>query len=253
MKNNYTLKSFNTKIFNTRKELGVVAASDLEIIIADLLKEKESINMIFAAAPSQFDLLENICKSTTIDFSRINAFHMDEYIGIDSEAPQGFANFLKRELFSKVQFKSVHFIDCTATDANAECERYEKLLIENKPDIVCLGIGENGHIAFNDPDVADFNDDKLVKVVTLDDMCRQQQVNDGCFESIDKVPQLAMTLTIPALVNAKYHLCVVPAKTKAQAVYNTIHGEINTSCPSTILRLCSDMILYLDSDSSSLL
>ncbi|MEE1043435.1 MAG: 6-phosphogluconolactonase, partial [Clostridia bacterium] len=126
-----------------------------------------------------------------------------------------------------------------------------KLLKENPVDIVCMGIGENGHIAFNDPHVADFNDPKLVKYVELDEMCRNQQVNDGCFAKIDDVPKYAMTLTIPALVSAKYNFCIVPAPTKAQAVKNTVCGEISEKCPASILRRKDNAILYCDADSSA--
>ena len=173
---------------------------------------------------------------------------MDEYVSIDKTAPQGFAMFLKNALFNKVPFKTVNTLDSTA-DPDVEAERYSKLLKENPVDIVCMGIGENGHIAFNDPHVADFNDSKLVKKVDLDDVCRMQQVHDGCFATLDDVPKYALTLTVPALAAGKYQFCVVPAATKANAVKNTVYGEISEVCPATILRKLDNAILYCDSDS----
>jgi glucosamine-6-phosphate deaminase len=176
---------------------------------------------------------------------------MDEYIGLSSDAPQGFGNFLKNRFFDKLPFKSVNYIDSSATDSEKECERYAQLLRDKPTDIVCMGIGENGHIAFNDPHVALFNDEKLVKIVDLDQACRAQQVNDGCFANIDEVPTHAITLTIPALTNAPYIACVAPAKTKADAVYNTVYGEISEKCPASILRKHKNATLYTDSDSGS--
>lgn len=239
------------KTFETRDEMGKAAATDIAECIKKCLAEKDEINMIFAAAPSQNDVLHHLCMNKEIEWNRINAYHMDEYVGLSADAPQGFGNFLKEHIFGLVPFKSVNYIDCTATDVDAECERYSKLLKENPVDIVCMGIGENGHIAFNDPHVADFNDPKLVKYVELDEMCRNQQVNDGCFAKIDDVPKYAMTLTIPALVSAEYNFCIVPAPTKAQAVKRTVCDEISEECPASILRRKDNAILYCDADSSA--
>jgi len=239
------------KTFDTRDEMGKAAATDIAECIKKCLAKKDEINMIFAAAPSQNDVLHHLCMNKEIEWNRINAYHMDEYVGLSADAPQGFGNFLKEHIFGLVPFKSVNYIDCTATDVDAECARYSKLLTENPVDIVCMGIGENGHIAFNDPHVADFNDPKLVKYVELDEMCRNQQVNDGCFAKIDDVPKYAMTLTIPALVSAEYNFCIVPAPTKAQAVKRTVCDEISEECPASILRRKDNAILYCDADSSA--
>jgi len=237
------------KIYKTRAEMGISAAREASKVLKKMLLEKDEITIIFAAAPSQNEFLESISQDSGIDWERINALHMDEYIGLSKDAPQGFGNFLKRTIFDKIPLKSVHYLDGNAKDIEAECKRYSKLIEEMRPDVVFMGIGENGHIAFNDPPVADFRDDKLVKVVELDLMCRNQQVNDGCFQSLSDVPTHALTLTIPALMNAKYHFCVVPAKTKAQAVLNTINDEISEGCPASILRMYDNCVLYLDSDS----
>lgn len=240
-------------VYETRTLMGEAAAKDIKNKIKELLLKKAEINMIFAAAPSQNDVLKALVEDKDVEWNRINAYHMDEYIGLDKDAPQGFGNFLKAHIFGLVPFKSVHYIDITAKDPEKEAERYGKLLVENPADIVIMGIGENGHIAFNDPGVADFNDKKVVKPVKLDDICRRQQVNDGCFKSIDCVPTHAMTLTVPTLVKVPWLFCIVPAATKAKAVCETINGEICERCPASILRTRKNAILYLDENSSALL
>lgn len=242
------------KIMPNRTEMGEVAAADVHERILALLAQKEHINMVFGAAPSQNDVLASLTAYKDIDWSRINAFHMDEYIGLSGEwLKQSFGTYLDEHIFGLVPFRSINRIDPTAKDPDAECARYAKLLEENPVDIVCLGIGENGHIAFNDPWVADFNDPKAVKVVALDEKCRQQQVNDGCFPSIDLVPTKAITLTCPTMTKPPYLFCVVPAKTKANAVYHTLNDAISEDCPATILRRHACTTLYLDGDSSALL
>ena len=253
MKKEFQKDKLKVKIYDTRDEMGKASSCDVAEAIKGLLSEKDEINMIFAAAPSQNDMLYHLCERDDIEWERINAFHMDEYIGLNPDAPQCFSNFLKRYIFDLKPFKSVNLINPGAADAESEAKRYAELLKEHPVDIVCMGIGENGHIAFNDPHVADFNDKCAVKVVSLDEMCRNQQVNDGCFEKIDDVPKYALTLTIPTLVSAKYNFCVVPAKTKAVAVKNTVFGEISEECPATALRIKDNAVLYCDADSSSLI
>ena len=233
--------------------MGTAAAKELGEKIKKLLATKAEINMIFAAAPSQSEVLAALVADKSIEWNRVNAYHMDEYIGLDKDAPQGFGNFLKAHIFGLVPFKSVNYIDITATDPEAEAARYGKLLDENPTDIVVMGIGENGHIAFNDPPVADFNDKKTVKPVKLDEICRQQQVNDGCFESIDKVPTHALTLTVPTLTRAPYLFCIVPAATKAKAIYETLNGTIDEHCPASVLRTHDNAVLYIETESAKLL
>ena len=252
------MKSFEkdllkVNIYSSRDEMGAAAAGDVKAAILRALAEKETINMIFAAAPSQNEVLANLASDKEIPWGRVNAFHMDEYIGLDKDAPQGFGNFLRDHIFGIAPFKSVNYIRIDAPDADEECARYSKLLSENPVDIVVLGIGENGHIAFNDPPFAEFNDTKLVKSVKLDEVCRNQQVNDGCFAKIDDVPTHALTLTVPALMSGKELYCIVPAKTKAKAVYETVNGAITESCPASVLRTHKCATLYLDNDSSSML
>ena len=241
------------KIFETRGEMGASAAAEIKAKFAELLAKKSEINVIFAAAPSQNEVLASLVSDQEIEWNRIHAYHMDEYIGLPADAPQGFGNFLRAHLFDLVPFASVNCIDCSATDADREAERYGRMLDENRADIVVMGIGENGHIAFNDPPVADFSDPKTVKPVKLDEICRQQQVNDGCFAKIDDVPTHALTVTVPALTRADYLFCIVPAPTKAWAVRETLKGSIDKHCPASILRMHDNAVLYLDRDSAALL
>ena len=239
------------RIFETRAEMGNAAAADIQRKFCELLREKPYINVIFAAAPSQNEVLAALALDKEIDWSRIHAYHMDEYIGLPADAPQGFGNFLRAHIFDLVPFASVNLIDSSATDASLEAERYGRMLDEHLPDVVVMGIGENGHIAFNDPPVANFRDPKTVKAVRLDEICRNQQVNDGCFASIDEVPTHALTLTVPALTRAPYLFCIVPASSKAWAVKETLTGSIDEHCPASILRTHDNAILYLDRDSAA--
>ena len=239
-------------VYETRSEMGTSAAKDIKDCILSLLKTKDTLRMIFAA-PSQNEVLAALATDKEIPWNRICAFHMDEYVGLAADAPQGFGNFLKAHIFGLADFQSVQYIDITAPDAEKECDRYGALLNQAPIDIVVLGIGENGHIAFNDPPVADFEDKKAVKTVTLDEICRNQQVNDGCFAKIEDVPTTAITLTVPTLFAGNHLFCIVPAKTKAKAVYATLHNDINEACPATVLRRHERAILYLDNDSSALL
>lgn len=242
----------SVNIYDTRKNMGAAAAADIAACIKELLGRKSEIYMIFAAAPSQNEMLEALISDKEIEWNRVHALHMDEYVNLPSDAPQGFGNFLRRAIFDRVPFASVNLIG-TDADSEATCRRYDALLAANKVDIVCMGIGENGHIAFNDPHVADFNDPCRIKKVDLDQKCRQQQVNDGCFASLDQVPTHALTLTIPTLYNVANIFCVVPAATKAEAVRNTVSGPVAESCPASILRRHDKAILYTDADSAALL
>jgi glucosamine-6-phosphate deaminase len=236
-------------VFADRIQMGAAAARTTADIIRQLLTSQPVVNMIFAAAPSQNEFLAALSEQP-IEWSRINAFHMDEYIGLDEHSPQSFAFYLKEHLFDKIPFKSIHYLGGEAADLAAECRRYTDLLTKLPPDIVCMGIGENNHIAFNDPPVADFHDREMVKVVILDAECRQQQVNDGCFPSLVDVPERALTLTITALVKGRHIICVVPGERKAKAVYHTLHSPISEQYPSTILRQHRGVEMYLDKDSS---
>ena len=240
----------NVKIYSGRPELGSAAAEILTAKISELLKTKEYINIIFASAPSQNEFLAELLYKN-IEWNRINAFHMDEYIGLHPDASQGFGNFLKDRLFTKVNCREVNYLNGNATDPQDECKRYSDLLIKYPTDIVCLGIGENTHLAFNDPHVADFNDPLIVKVVDLDQDCRSQQVNDGCFATIDDVPTHALTITMPALFKSTFAYAIVPGKFKANAIFHTLNSDISELYPSTILRRHDHAVLFIDEDSAS--
>jgi len=233
-------------ITESREEMGRISGQDIASQIKILLQEKEEINIMFGAAPSQNEVLAELVRDTEIDWSRITGFHMDEYIGLSADAPQGFGNFLRERIFGKLPFHQVYYIDPTAEDPEKEAGRYEKILQEHPMDICVLGVGENGHVAFNDPAEARFDDERLVKIVHLDDKCRQQQVNDGCFATIDDVPKTALTVTIPGLLRAKAMFCVVPTSNKAAAIKTMLTNEISTACPASVLRTKDGSRLYLD-------
>ncbi|WP_295801091.1 6-phosphogluconolactonase [Mucilaginibacter sp.] len=245
------MENLKVQVFGDRKSLGLEAAQLVGNKIKKLLNNKDEINIIFAAAPSQNEFLEEFVKDDTIPWESINAFHMDEYLGLPDGALQTFGHFLTSRLFDKRPFKSVNLLNGAAQDFNEECVRYAKLLLKFPADIVCLGIGENTHIAFNDPGQADFNDRELVKVVQLDTACRQQQVNDKCFRQISDVPEFAITLTIPALTSAQFISCVVPGRLKATAVCHTLRQPVSAAYPSTILREKHGAVLLLDKDGFS--
>lgn len=237
-------------VYQTHEEMGQQAALEATQALRQVLAEKEECNVIFAAAPSQNSFLAALCEAD-VDWSRVNAFHMDEYIGLDEAAPQRFGNFLKEAIFAKVPFKSVSYIQGNAADIDGEIARYSALLKEHPVDIVFMGIGENGHIAFNDPHIAKFDDPCVMKAVELDERCRQQQVNDGCFAALDLVPRFALTLTVPTLFSASNIFCMVPHSTKAEAVMKTVKEEIRELLPASILRIHNNARLYLDKASAA--
>ena len=250
MNKEFVKDQLHVKIFGSRAEMGLGAASDAVEYLKNLMAEQEFVNIIFAAAPSQNEFLAAMAESD-VDWSRVNAFHMDEYIGLPSDASQGFGNFLRRAIFDKVPFNSVNYINGQNVPEET-LKQYKKLLEENPVDVVFMGIGENGHIAFNDPHVADFHDPELVKIVDLDQVCRMQQVHDKCFETLDDVPKYALTLTVPALMSAKHLGCTVPAPTKAQAGKAMLTGPVGEICPATALRNHADAVMFLDADSAAL-
>ena len=233
-------------VYPSRAAMGQAAGKAAAVAIDRILAEKEYANVVFAAAPSQNEMLEALL-AQDVDFSRVRAFHMDEYVGLGMEDGQSFARYLSDHVFSRAPFAEVHYIPAKDGDA---CEAYADLLRKYPPDVVCMGIGENGHIAFNDPPVADFADPYLVKTVELDPICRMQQVHDGCFPTLDAVPKYAVTLTVPALMGAKHLICTVPAATKADAVKAMLQGPYGEACPATALRQHDSAVLFLDPDSA---
>ncbi len=246
----FKVGELSVRVFDTREEMGQAAAKDAEQRINRLIADKGAVNIVFAAAPSQNELLSAL-KETDIDWTKVRAMHMDEYIGLTEGHEAGFGNFLRRAIFDDLPFKAVHFLYDSDADPEAICARYSELIKKYPPDLVLLGVGENGHLAFNDPAVADFEDPKLVKIVELDDVCRMQQVNDGCFGTFDEVPEKAITLTMRALLNIQEMVTVVPGRNKAPAIKRMLNGEISTECPASVLRTVENAALYLDMDSAS--
>ena len=242
-----------TRIFDTREAMGQCAGEEIAQKLRELLASRDQVNIMFGAAPSQNETLATLVNAGGIDWSRVNAFHMDEYVGLPTEHPAGFGNYLNRHIFSLLPFRSVNLINGGAADIDAEAARYSELLEKMPLDICVLGIGENGHIAFNDPHVADFSDPFKVKLVELDERCRMQQVHDGCFASFDLVPEKAVTLTVPTLLRTSKLICAVPGSTKAKAAYDMLNGPIGVECPASSLRLHPDATLYLDADAAALL
>lgn len=240
----------NVKIFTTKDKMGKAAAISVAENLSTAVAEKGFANLILATGASQFQFLEHL-QQQAIDWKKITVFHLDEYKGMPVTHPASFRKYLKERILDKIQPKQVHYLNGDAPDAEAEVLRYENLLKEHPIDVACIGIGENGHIAFNDPPVADFNDPKLVKVVELDEACRKQQLGEGWFPTFNDVPTHALSLTIPAIMGCKAISCVVPDERKAEAVYNTLNAEISTTCPATILRTHPDTVLYLDEGSAS--
>jgi glucosamine-6-phosphate deaminase len=235
----------------SRAELGQFAAHEIGEALREALRTRTHVRLILAAAPSQDDMLTALRREPDIDWARITAFHMDEYIGLPEDSPQGFANWLKRKFVDHlplVRFEPIN----PGNDPEAACTRYAALLAEDPVDIVLLGIGTNGHLAFNDPP-ADFDDPLPVKVVTLDTMCREQQVLDGCFPALEAVPHRAITLTIPTLLAGRELFCCVPGRHKSAAVRAALESPMSGDCPATALRTHPRCTLYLDHESSSML
>jgi glucosamine-6-phosphate deaminase len=243
------LGDIEVQVRASRGEMGGAAAAAVAAALRARLREKPAVRMIFAAAPSQAEMLGALVAEPDIDWRRVTAFHMDEYIGLAPEAPQRFAIWLRRHLFDRLPFGAIRLID-PGNDPAGAASSYARALAAAPIDIVCLGIGVNGHLAFNDPPVADLDDPKDVKIVELDAVCRQQQVDDGCFAAFEDVPTHAITLTIPRLLRADLLFCVVPGPAKREAVRRTLHDPISAACPATALRRHQAATLFLDSEST---
>jgi glucosamine-6-phosphate deaminase len=237
-------------VAESRSELGKLAARDIAAALRSALLEKPSLRIILAAAPSQSEMLAALAREPGIDWRRVTAFHMDEYIDLPEDAPQRFGTWLERAFFDHVPLAKVHLIK-PGKDPEAACEAYASLLAEAAIDFVLLGIGTNGHLAFNDPP-ANLNDPLAVKVVELDLMCREQQVLDGCFAKLDDVPKRAITLTVPTLLRGRELFCCVPGLHKSAAVIAMMESPISGACPATALRTHQRCTVYLDHESNSL-
>jgi len=236
------------RTFPEREALGAAAARDIGDALTRRLNGQPEVRVIFASAPSQEATLRHLAGRPAIDWSRVTAFHMDEYLGLAPDAPQRFGNWLRNALLDRVPVGTTHLID-PGDDVQAAVDGYSALLTAAPIDIVCLGIGVNGHLAFNDPP-GDFADPALVKVVTLDEVSRLQQVEDGCFARLAEVPAQAITLTIPALLAAAELFCMVPGAQKKRAVTDAMYGPIDGSVPASALRTHPQCTIYVDKDSA---
>ncbi|GAB3818045.1 6-phosphogluconolactonase [Kribbella italica] len=234
------------KVFPDRQELGRQAGDDLAAELRRRLSSQDLVRVVFASAPSQRETLERLKVAKGIDWRRVTAFHMDEYVGLPAGAPQRFAEWLKATLFDHVPLGRSHLLDPGVTP-----DQYAELLAAAPIDVVVLGIGVNGHLAFNDPPDADLDDPRPVRLVELALASRQQQVDDGCFDRLEDVPTQAVTLTVPRLLDAARMFCVVPGAAKADAVRAAVQDPIGPACPATALRRHADCTLYLDKESSA--
>lgn len=243
------MDSLSVQVYDTRAEMGAVAAELAEARIKSIISKNGEANIVFAAAPSQLDFLASLLQKD-INWGCVRAFQQDEYLGLDSSSPAGFGNFLDRHVYNKVSMKEIHYLSCTQEKAQDKCDEYTALLERYPPDIIFLGVGENGHLAFNDPPVADFEDPQKIKIVELDMVCRNQQVNDGCFQNIGEVPTCAITLTMSQILSIPFAIAIVPTALKANAVRDALQNPISPSCPASALRMHKMASLYLDADSA---
>ena len=249
----FKVDNLDVYVYGSRAEMGRAAYELYRDKVNGRLLSPGFVRAIFAAAHSQDEFLDELCADRTIDFARMDAFHMDEYFGLGVDAPQNFGNFLQEHIWRHQPFHSVNRLRSDAEDLDQEARRYEALVKAARIDITSLGIGENGHIAFNDPHEADFADPRWVRTTSLDVVCRQQQVNDGEFPALDDVPQRAFTLTIPALMSSRSLVCIVPGVRKAWAVRETLEGPVSPRCPASIMRTHPDATLFLDADAASMI
>ncbi len=241
------------EIHPTNAALGMAAASAAIATIQAAIRDKGHANVILATGNSQLSLFAGLRTTAGVDWSRVRVFHMDEYVGITDQHPASFPRFLREKILNDLRPSAFYPIDGMAPSLEQECARYAELLRQHPADLCCLGYGENGHIAFNDPPFAEFNDPLWVKVVRLAEASRRQQVGEGHYPTLADVPTHAITLTIPALLAARRLLCIVPERRKAAAVKAALTGPITEDCPGSILRTVPHATLYLDADSASLL
>lgn len=241
-----------TVVLPDRREMGRVAAAHAAERLRAVLDGQPRARVIFAAAASQAEMLDELADAEGIDWARVDAFHLDEYVGLPQGHPSSFGQWLGDHIWSRVHPGRIERLDGGNPDPMAECRRYGALLDDGGIDLGLIGIGENGHLAFNDPHVADFNDPLTVKTVEIDATSRHQQVRDGAFPSFAEVPTLALTVTMSALLASRSLSVVVPGGQKAEAVARTLDGPIETACPASALRRHPDAVLFVDEPAFSL-
>jgi glucosamine-6-phosphate deaminase len=246
-----TVGAMRVRVHRDPIALAAAAAHQVAGVLRDSIAARGVAHAMFATGNSQLAMLDRLVADPTVDWSRVVGFHMDEYVGIHAAHKASFRRYLRERISERVPVAAFHFIDGDAADLDDECERYAALLREYPLDLCCLGIGENGHLAFNDPPVADFHDPRDMKVVELDDACRRQQVGEGHFPEVSAVPTHALTVTIPALLRAATVVAVVPEARKAEPVRRALTGPVETACPASVLREHAHVTLHLDADSAS--
>lgn len=244
----------NIKISETRPENGRIAAEYGAQLLRDVLKKNGKASIILATGASQFEMLESLYQAENIDWHKVTIFHLDEYVGLPIEHPASFRGYLWQRFVSHlpVPLAAFHYVEGDATDAEAECKRLSQIISGHTIDIAFIGIGENGHLAFNDPP-ADFDTDEPFLVVNLDDKCRQQQLGEGWFPDFDSVPSRAITMSIRRIMLSKAIICTVPDERKAEAVSGAIDGPLTNMVPASILRQHPNCTLFLDKPAAKLL
>ncbi len=251
--NERSIGKMQARVYSTAEAMGLAAADNTAKILTDAVRKNGHARVIFATGNSQLAFVGALAEHAEIPWDRITAFHMDEYVGISDTHPASFQRWIRERIEAPFHPVTVHYIQGDVPDAGAECRRYEDLVRALPIDLVCMGIGENGHIAFNDPPVADFQDPTWAKAVPLDEASRRQQVGEGHFPTLEDVPTHAITLTVPALLAPRSLQVVAPERRKAEAVRQTASAPVNTACPATILRDQPHAVLFLDAESASLL
>jgi glucosamine-6-phosphate deaminase len=249
----FTVDALRVRVFDDVHALARAASSDAAAAIGAAIEARGVANVMFASGNSQIEFLDDLVARDDVDWSCVVAFHMDEYAGCPPSHPASFQRYMRERIAARVAVREFHYLHGDAADPGAEAERYARLLRDHPVDLCCLGIGENGHLAFNDPPVADFDDPRDVKVVELDGACRRQQVGEGHFATVADVPTHAITVTVPALLRASRVLAIVPESRKAEPVRAALRGPVSTACPASALRRHRDATLFLDRESSSLL
>lgn len=239
------------EIFETKAQLGQAAARDAAQIIQQAIAERGAAYVIAATGASQFEFLEALVVEG-VDWSRVVFFHLDEYVGLSESHPASFRRYLKERIVSRVNPQAFYLINGEADDVHAECRRVGRLITQQTIDVAFVGIGENGHLAFNDPP-ADFDTEEPYIVVNLDEACRQQQVGEGWFESIDAVPSQAISMSIRQILKTRKILCIVPDRRKAEAVRGSVSLPVDPMHPASVLQQHASVTLYLDLESSALL
>jgi glucosamine-6-phosphate deaminase len=249
----FHIDALTVKIYENPSLLAADAASIAHNYLVSLLAAKDSATILLATGDSQIQFLQQLIDLGGIDWSRIIFFHLDEYLGISGDHPASFCDYLREKVEKLVKSRQFNYLNGDSLLPLAECRRYGKLLQQNAIDLCFLGIGENGHLAFNDPDVADFDDPDAVKLVKLDDRNRQQQYKQGHFPTLAAVPQYAFTVTLPTICQAKKIICLASTLRKATIIEEMLTGAIATHCPASILRKQAQATLFLDRDAASLL